>query len=75
MSQECAKAMMRRLHIPAFHQKFFVGRGIDIGSGDDSLAKYAFMFPRITSVDSWDKEHGDATLLNGVEDDGINILD
>jgi SAM-dependent methyltransferase len=58
--------MIRRLYEPAFHQRYLVGRGIDVGSGDDSLATYAFMFPRITSVDSWDKAHGDAEVMEGV---------
>ena len=66
MTHECGKAMMRRLSVPLFHQRAFIGRGLDIGSGDDPLSHYAYLFPRITGVDSWDREQGDGQTLPGV---------
>lgn len=63
MSNECRKAMYRRLHDPAFHQRYFVGRGLDVGGGEDGLDRYAFMFPRIQDVYVWQHDMGDATYL------------
>ncbi len=64
---ECGKSIHRRLREPAFHQRYFVGRGIDVGAGNDWLGVYAPLFPRIESVDFWDKPDGDAQTLPGVE--------
>jgi SAM-dependent methyltransferase len=74
MSYECGKSMLRRLHSPLFHQRVFVGRGLDIGSGDDSLAMYAYLFPRITAVDGWDKINGDAQTLPGIDMDTYDFV-
>ena len=65
MAQECRKACYRRLHDPAFHQRYFVGNGLDVGAGEDSLSKYAFFFPRITTVRDWNHSDGDGTDLEG----------
>lgn len=64
---ECGKSIHRRLREPAFHQRYFVGRGLDVGAGNDPLAVYAGLFPRIESVDLWDKAEGDAQTLVGIE--------
>src|SRR5580658_2804086 len=65
MGNECAKAVIRRLYRPEFHQRYFVGHGIDIGAGSDPLSKYQYLFPRIVAVDSWDWEQGDALEMRG----------
>ena len=74
MSFECGKAMLRRLSVALFHQRVFVGRGLDVGSGNDPLGKYAYMFPRITSVDSWDQEHGDGQTLTGIRENAYDFV-
>ncbi len=63
---ETSKSILRRVHDQRFATRYFVGRGIDVGAGSDSLAKYQSLFPLCTGVDSWDKEQGDAQVLPGV---------
>jgi SAM-dependent methyltransferase len=65
VANECRKSSIRRLHSPAFHQRFFVGSGLDVGAGEDSLTRYAFMFPRITFVKDWNHSDGDGMDLIG----------
>jgi hypothetical protein len=36
---ESSKAVARRLHTPGFATHYFVGNGLDVGSGNDSLVK------------------------------------
>lgn len=59
---EASKAIARRLHTPGFATHYFVGHGLDVVSGNDSLGKYAALFPRITSVADFDLPDGDAQL-------------
>lgn len=74
MANECRKANQRRLHEPAFHQRFFVGEGIDVGAGDDSLGRYAFAFPRISHVCDWNHSNGDGTDLQGLAENAYDFL-
>lgn len=69
MVHETSKATARRLHDSRFVTRYFVGDGIDIGSGDDSLAKHAHLFPLIRNLRSWDISNGDgdAQLMEGIE--------
>lgn len=60
---ECSKATARRLHAPGFATHYFVGHGLDVGSGRDSLARVAPLFPLIKSVTPFDKPDGDAQTL------------
>lgn len=60
---EASKAIARRLHTAGFVSHYFVGHGLDVGSGNDSLGKYAALFPRMASVTDFDKPDGDAQLL------------
>lgn len=71
---ECLKSMQRRLHEPAFHQRYFVGDALDVGCGEDSLAKHAYLFPRLTSVRSWDLPDGDGQTLPGVENSAFDLV-
>ena len=64
--KECSKSIARRLADPAFTTRYFVGVGLDIGGKPDPLVLYAELFPRITSVRTWDWEDGDAQELAGV---------
>jgi SAM-dependent methyltransferase len=56
MGKETSKAHARRLR-EGYFQTVFVGRGIDIGCGDD---------PATPDCMQWDREQGDAQTLPGV---------
>jgi SAM-dependent methyltransferase len=60
---ECSKAVARRLHAPGFATHYFVGDGLDVGSGGDPLGRVAPLFPRIRSVVHFDRPDGDAQTL------------
>jgi SAM-dependent methyltransferase len=60
---ETSKAMARRRR-EGFFDRYFVGKGIDIGCGSDPLA----------GCDKWDKEQGDATFMAGVEDESYDFV-
>ena len=66
--REQSKAAARRFHDGAFHSRYFVGHGIDIGGKPDPLGRYAGCFARMLSVRTWDLEDGDAQNLAGVPD-------
>lgn len=72
--KECGKAVFRRLSEPAFATRYFIGRGLDIGSGDDPLTLYTQLFPQIEGVECWDLEHGDAGLLKGVAPESYDFV-
>lgn len=74
MTKEQSKAAKRRYSCGAFHNRFFAGDGIDIGSGSDPLGRYAGGFARMRSCRSWDVEDGDASLLEEVEDNSFDFL-
>jgi ubiquinone/menaquinone biosynthesis C-methylase UbiE len=74
MSKECSKALMRRLSNPNFMRLYFRGKGLDIGSGSDSLSQYTELFPLVERIDSWDKENGDAQYLNGIENNTYDFV-
>lgn len=65
---ECGKAIARRMHDPMFARAYFVGDGIDIGSGNDPLEQYGEMFPGMRSCRSWDTEDGDAQYMRSIAD-------
>ncbi len=71
---ECSKAVARRLHTPGFATHYFVGDGIDVGSGDDSLSKFALLFPHIRSMTDFDTQDGDAQHLALHADDRFDFL-
>jgi SAM-dependent methyltransferase len=58
MGNESAKSNMRRKDDPLF-QRVFCGRGIDIGAGQDNIAREN-LFPRITECETFDLDHGNA---------------
>lgn len=68
------KSVIRRLNDSRFTREYFVGNGIDIGSGNDSLVKYQNFFPLISSVKTWDIEDGDAQYLIDVEDNTFDFV-
>ena len=56
------------MHEPNFSNRYFVGHGLDIGAGPDPLGLYIELFPRMLGVKTWDKEDGDAQMLESIED-------
>jgi hypothetical protein len=52
---EQSKAAKRRFDDGAFHQRYFAGRGLDIGGKPDPLGQYASIFARMQSVRTWDR--------------------
>ncbi|CAB3683646.1 hypothetical protein LMG22037_02602 [Paraburkholderia phenoliruptrix] len=71
---ETSKSAMRRARDPAFQQHYFVGKGIDIGAGDDPLSAHAHVFPRVTDILSWDKPQGDALRMAGAPDASFDFV-
>lgn len=70
---EASKALMRRLHDNRFGTRFFVGNGIDIGCGPDSIGQYAEQFPLMKTVRNWDMPDGDAQLLETIADASLDF--
>lgn len=71
---EQSKAARRRWYDGAFHSRYFVGKGLDIGAGPDGLSKMIGLFPRIESVREWDLPDGDAQYLAGVADGTFDFV-
>jgi SAM-dependent methyltransferase len=72
--KECSKSITRRLHDPAFHRQYFVGRGLDIGGKPDPLLLYSELFPLMEDVRTWDIEDGDAQYLMELPDDSFDFV-
>jgi SAM-dependent methyltransferase len=73
MSYEMRKAVTRRLNDSRVLREYFVGNGIDIGAGNDSLNFYKEFFPLINSVLSWDVDQGDAQYLSNIKDNTFDF--
>lgn len=71
---ETGKSVMRRLHDSRFATRYFCGQGIDIGAGNDPLGSYGELFPRMTHCRGWDRQDGDAQLLEGVADGSLDFV-
>ena len=71
---ESTKAAMRRNFDSRFATKYFVGNGIDVGCGQDSIANYPEFYPLMQSVRPWDLPDGDGKLLDGIEDESLDFL-
>ncbi len=71
---EQSKAAKRRFNDGAFHSRYFVGKGIDIGGAPDPLAQYAGMFLGIKEVRTWDLEDGDAQFMDGVPNEHFDFV-
>jgi len=69
---ETSKALIRRLSDARYASTYFLGTGIDIGAGPDSLGQYQQQFPLMKSVYAWDLPDGDAQLMTTVND---NVYD
>ena len=64
MPNEASKNHNRRVNNGDF-EKYFVGKGIDIGAGSD---------PVVEGCDVWDKPQGDAALLVGLQNDSYDFV-
>ena len=62
MSYETQKANRRRKKAFLCKERVFVGRGIDLGSGKDPFKKNGFR--KISSIEPFDIEDGDAQYVN-----------
>lgn len=71
---EQTKATFRRYRDGAFHSRYFVGDGIDIGGKPDPLPRYLNEFPMIHSCQVWDLEDGDAQTMTGVPDSTFDFV-
>jgi SAM-dependent methyltransferase len=67
-------SIQRRVQDSRFATRYFVGTGIDIGGGPDSLALFGEMFPLMRHVVVYDQQHGDAQLLSNVADNEFDFL-
>ncbi len=72
--KECSKSIPRRLADPNFATRYFVGAGLDIGGKPDPLSLYLELFPRASSVRTWDWEDGDAQHLASVADGTFDFI-
>jgi trans-aconitate methyltransferase len=69
-------AIARRQLDSRFATTYFVGNGLDIGCGDDSLWFWKDRFPGIVACQGWDQMygHGDAQHMDGVPDATYDFL-
>lgn len=74
MSYETTKAVLRRIHDTRFFSRYFVGNGIDIGCGQDSINAFTEVFTQIGSVKGWDKQDGDAQFMSTVPDNTYDFV-
>jgi SAM-dependent methyltransferase len=74
MTKETSKSMVRRMYDIRFATRYFVGRGIDIGAGNDGLSNFKDFFPGIQEVRDWDWHDGDAQLMQGIEDNTYDFV-
>lgn len=69
-----AISIQRRLQDTRFVSRYFVGDGLDVGGGQDSLALYGELFPLMHRVFTYDQNHGDAQYLENVADESFDFL-
>lgn len=72
--RETSKSAVQRWRGGAFQSRYFVGRGIDIGAGDDSPGQFAGFFPGMGSVRAWDVSDGDAQYMAAGEADSFHFV-
>lgn len=71
---EQSKSAKRRYGDGDFHRKYFRGKGIDIGSGGDSVGEMRHAFVGISAVVGWDVSDGDGQYLGGVRDNCFDFV-
>ena len=71
---EQSKAAKRRFSDGAFHVRYFVGDGIEMGGKPDPLGQYVHVFSRMRGVRVWDLDDGDAQKMAGVVDGSVDFV-
>lgn len=71
---EQSKAAKRRFFDGNFHNRYFIGDGIDIGGKPDPFSQYIGVFPLVNSVKIWDLEDGDAQYMNKCDNEVYDFL-
>ncbi len=71
---ETSKSVIRRSTDRRFTTRWFVGNGIDIGSGNDPLTQYSSFFPLTKSIKEWDVRNGDAMFMEDVADESYDFV-
>jgi SAM-dependent methyltransferase len=71
---EQSKSAKRRFYDGNFAAKYFVGNGLDIGCGPDSIGQYLHNFPLMTSVTPWDMPQGDAQYLESIPNEMFDFV-
>lgn len=69
-----AISIQRRIADHRFATRYFVGQGLDIGGGIDSLALYQEFFPLARCITRYDWENGDAQALRNVDDNTFDFV-
>jgi len=72
MSGATSLALARRLDDPRYAERWFVGRGLDIGAGPDGLGR-SHTWPHAT-IREWDLGDGDATTLPGIAAESFDFV-
>jgi SAM-dependent methyltransferase len=67
-------SIQRRIADHRFATRYFVGNGLDVGGGVDSLALFRDFFPLAQTISRYDMENGDAQLLKNVDDNVFDFL-
>lgn len=72
--QEMSKANLRRKNDPRFENRFFVGRGLDVGCGDDPMKKDDWS--KVTEIVGYDRVlgHRDASYLPEIKDEEFDFV-
>lgn len=73
MAYEQSKASKRRFNLGKFHSNYFVGTGIDIGAGGDTVGNYRHVFRGMGPVRGWDLPDGDAQYLQTITDNTFDF--
>jgi SAM-dependent methyltransferase len=69
-----SKANLRRSKDNIYAREIFKGNGIDIGGFPDPFTLTSYLFPLVNHVYIWDKEDGDATIMEGVESQSFDFV-
>ncbi|MCX8519664.1 MAG: class I SAM-dependent methyltransferase [Methylophilaceae bacterium] len=68
-------SIARRIRDHRFTTRYFKGYGLDVGCGNDSLARYVSeFFPLVRNIATYDMPQGDAQKLVNVEDNSFDFL-
>lgn len=71
---ELSKSITRRLADSNFINKYFVGKGIDIGGKPDPLSLYLELFSKMEEIKIWDIGDGDAQFMKGVSNESYDFV-